>query len=241
MGVMRTVLLKASESTTLATRLPNYPFARKAVRRFMPGENVADALRECARLQADQIGTVITRLGENITDLTEAGAVSEHYVAVLEDIKARSLNTQISVKLTQLGLDIDRELCERHLMRLAQRASEVGNFVWVDMEYSSYVDRTIAAFNHVRERYTNIGLCLQAYLHRTPQDLEQLLRGFNAAYNGRRQRVLDGRTPDQVVAERLKKRRKLANPMPQGRAGPDDISKARLIAEAAKEVSQPDS
>jgi len=71
--------------------------------------------------------------------------------------------------------------------------------------------------------------------------LEQLLRGFNAAYNGRRQRVLDGKTPNQVTAERLKARRKLANPKPQGQAGPEDITKARLIAEAAKEVSQPDS
>jgi transposase InsO family protein len=76
------------------------------------------------------------------------------------------------------------------------------------------------------------------YSHR---NLEQLLRGFNAAYNGRRQRVLDGKTPDQVVAERLRKRRTLANAKPQGRAGPEDIAKARLIAEAAKEVSQPDS
>ena len=73
------------------------------------------------------------------------------------------------------------------------------------------------------------------------QDLEQLLRGFNAAYNARRQRVLDGKTPDQVVAERLKARRKLARAKPEGRAGPEDIVKARLIAEAAKEVSQPDS
>ena len=72
------------------------------------------------------------------------------------------------------------------------------------------------------------------------KDLEELLRGFNAAYNGRRQRVLDGKTPNQVVAERLKKRRKLGNPKPQGRAGPDDIARARLVAEAAKEVSQPD-
>jgi transposase InsO family protein len=71
--------------------------------------------------------------------------------------------------------------------------------------------------------------------------LEQLLRGFNAAYNGRRQRVLDGKTPNQVTAERLKARRKLANPKPQGRAGPEDIAKARLIAEAAREVSQPGS
>jgi transposase InsO family protein len=72
------------------------------------------------------------------------------------------------------------------------------------------------------------------------QDLERLLRGFNAAYNARRQRVLDGKTPDQVVAERLKARRKLARANPEGRAGPEDIAKARLIVEAAKEVSQPD-
>jgi transposase InsO family protein len=80
-------------------------------------------------------------------------------------------------------------------------------------------------------------LQITIYSHR---NLEQLLRGFNAAYNGRRQRVLDGKTPGQVVAERLKARPKFTNPKPQGRAGPEDIAKARLIAEAAKEVSQPD-
>ena len=73
------------------------------------------------------------------------------------------------------------------------------------------------------------------------QDLERLLRGFNAAYNARRQRVLGGKTPDQVVAERLKTRRKLANPKPHGRAGPADIAAARAIAEAAKDVPPPDS
>ena len=71
-------------------------------------------------------------------------------------------------------------------------------------------------------------------------DLEALLRGFNAAYNARRQRVLDGKTPDQIVAERLKARRRLARGRPDGRAGPEHIAKARLIAERAKDVSQPD-
>ena len=72
------------------------------------------------------------------------------------------------------------------------------------------------------------------------RDLEQLLRGFNAAYNDRRQRVLDGKTPNQITAERLKARRKLARSKPEGRAGPEDVARARLVAEAAKEVSQPD-
>src|SRR6201987_1961409 len=81
-------------------------------------------------------------------------------------------------------------------------------------------------------------LAITVYSH--PQ-LEQLLRGFNAAYNVRRQRVLEGQTPDQVVAERLTAKPALAKDTPSGRAGPDDIVKARLIAENAKEVSQPDS
>jgi len=80
-------------------------------------------------------------------------------------------------------------------------------------------------------------LDITIYSHR---DLEQLLRGFNAAYNDRRQRVLNGKTPNQLTAERLKARRKLDRGKPEGRAGPDDIARARLIVEDAKDVSQPD-
>jgi hypothetical protein len=96
--------------------------------------------------------------------------------------------------------------------------------------------------NGMVERFNGrVGGEVLAITIRSHQQLERLLRGFNAAYNARRQRVLDGKTPDQVVAERLKARRKLANAEPHGRAGPDDTARARLIAEAAKEVSQPDS
>src|SRR4051794_37620532 len=80
-------------------------------------------------------------------------------------------------------------------------------------------------------------LAITIYSH---DQLEQLLRGFNAAYNARRQRVLEGQTPDQIVAERLTAKPALANAKPSGRPGPCDIIKARLIAESAKEVSQPD-
>ena len=100
--------------------------------------------------------------------------------------------------------------------------------------YSPHTNGMVERFNG---RVGGEVLAITIPFHR---DLEQLLRGFNAAYNARRQRVLDGKTPDQVVAERLKARRKLANPKPHGRAGPDDVAGARLIAEAAKEVSQPD-
>jgi transposase InsO family protein len=100
--------------------------------------------------------------------------------------------------------------------------------------YSPQTNGLVERFNG---RVGSEVLAITIYSH---SDLEQMLRGFNAAYNARRQRVLNGKTPDAVVTERLKVRRKLANAKPHGRAGPDDIAKARLIAEAANEVSQPD-
>jgi transposase InsO family protein len=117
----------------------------------------------------------------------------------------------------------------------AQACAQLGAKYRHTKPYSPQTNGLVERF-HGRVGSEVLGITL--YSHR---DLEQLLRGFNAAYNARRQRVLDGKTPNQVVAEHLKARRKLANAKPHGRAGPDDIAKARLIVEAAKEVSQPDS
>ncbi len=116
----------------------------------------------------------------------------------------------------------------------AKVCAELGAEYRHTKPYSPQTNGMVERFNG---RIGSEVLGITVYSH---AQLEQLLRGFNAAYNGRRQRVLDGKTPNQVVAERLKKRRKLGNPKPQGRAGPDDIARARLVAEAAKEVSQPD-
>ena len=101
----------------------------------------------------------------------------------------------------------------------------------------AYTPQTNGMVERFNGRVSSEVLGVTIYSHR---DLEQLLRGFNAAYNARRQRVLDGKTPDQVVAERLKAKRKLVSAQSGDRAGPHDISRARLIIESAKEVSQPD-
>ena len=178
--MLRTVLLWASQNKTLAQRLPNYRFARRAVTRFMPGEQVEDALRAADELRGARISTVITRLGENVSQLSDADDVATHYEDVLQTIGALRLETQISVKLTQLGLDVDPARCDQNVLRLAERAQRSNNFVWIDMEYSSYVDRTITAFNNARAHRANVGLCIQAYLHRTSDDLEKLLRSTTA-------------------------------------------------------------
>lgn len=178
MSFFRSALLKASESKWLAARLPNYPFARRAVRRFMPGETAEAALAECSVLNKRGLGTVITRLGENIESEHEARAVAEHYRTVLAEIQNQRLPTQVSVKLTQLGLDIDDQLAADSVMRLMRAAA--GDTIWIDMEYSRYTDGTIDVFNAARDSSENIGVCVQAYLHRTMGDLEKLLQRTSA-------------------------------------------------------------
>ena len=178
MAVMRGLLLRASESKWLAAHLPNYPFARRAVKRFMPGENVEDALSECASLQQRGIKTVITRLGENIRDIGQANEVTAHYVDVLNTIQRRGLPTNVSVKLTQLGLDIDQKKATESVIRIMRSAGD--DPVWVDIEYSRYVDVTLEVFNAARDAGTNVGLCIQAYLYRSENDLQKLLQRTSA-------------------------------------------------------------
>lgn len=175
MGVMRSVLLAGSESRWLRRQAPRLGFVRKAVSRFMPGERLEDAIEAASGLKAQGIATVLTRLGENVSDPAEAAAVASHYLDVLARIATTGLDCQISVKLTQLGLDIDPAACEEHLDNLAARAQVHGTFVWIDMEQHPYVDVTLDLYRAVLARHPNVGVCLQAYLYRTPADLRALI------------------------------------------------------------------
>ncbi len=172
MSLARSALLRASRSKWLAAQMSNRAFARRAVKKFMPGEEVTAALDAAPALAAERIGTVITQLGENLTTLAEADAVRDHYLGVLDTIKARGLTTVISVKPTQLGLDLSEEACFRNIDALVARTTSL---VWIDMEDSSYVDRTLALYRRLKETHQNVGVCMQAYLRRTPADLEELM------------------------------------------------------------------
>jgi proline dehydrogenase len=175
MSIARTVLLRASRSTWLADQFRRRSFARRAVRRFMPGEDVGSALDAAASFAATGIGSVVTALGERVASRQEAEGVTTHYLEVLNAIRNRGLPTQASVKLTHLGLDIDRALCAESIDRLATRAGETRQMLWIDMEESHYVDATLELYREARRRHANLGVCLQAYLRRTPNDLESLL------------------------------------------------------------------
>jgi proline dehydrogenase len=175
MNLARNVLLAASSSAWLRERATKAPFVRRAVSRFMPGERLEDAMLAAHRQQTQGIATIFTHLGENLIRIDEADQVTEHYLDVLEKVTAAGVDAQISVKPTQLGLDFDKEVCYRNLQRLVDHAAERGNFVWIDMESSPYVDPTLELFRRTRARSSQIGIALQAYLYRTSRDLESLL------------------------------------------------------------------
>ena len=175
MSLARKILLAASTNVWLRERATKAPFVRRSVSRFMPGERVEDALEAAAGQQKHRIGTILTRLGENLTRVEEAEEVTTHYLDVLDKAHAAGLDAQISVKPTQLGLDLDKELCFRNLQRLVDRAAARRNFVWIDMESSPYVEPTLDLFQRTRARSPLVGVALQAYLYRTAQDIESLL------------------------------------------------------------------
>src|SRR5215467_2096920 len=141
----------------------------------MPGERLEDAMAAAANQQRAGIGTIFTKLGENLTRPEAAEDVTQHYLDVLDKVAAQKPNAEVSVKPTQLGLDLDKELCYRNLQRLVDRAAERDNFVWIDMESSPYVDPTLDLFRRTRARSPLIGIALQAYLYRTEKDIESLI------------------------------------------------------------------
>jgi len=154
----------------------------------MPGEETSDALAAAARLAENRIATVLTHLGENIADRGEADGVAQHYLDLNERIRVANLPAEISVKLTQLGLDLDAKFCFAHVAQLAERTPPEKT-LWIDMEQSPYVDATLDLYQRARERCRNVGVCVQAYLYRTVQDVERLIamgasvRLVKGAYN----------------------------------------------------------
>lgn len=170
---MRSLLLAGSQSAWLRDQATRRKFVRRSVERFMPGEELEDALRAARALEDRHLGTVFTKLGENIAERAEAERVTAHYLEAFAKIRERRLSTEISVKLTQLGLDIDPEFCAAQVETLIQAAAP--QVLWIDMESSQYTDVTVELYRKALRKHGNVGLCLQAYLRRTADDIRKLL------------------------------------------------------------------
>lgn len=171
----RGFFLALAKSSFLNDHVTQWSFVKRATKRFMPGETPEEALTAAAALASDGRGTIFTKLGEAITEPSEATAVRDHYVWLFDQIKSKGLPGHVSVKPTQLGLDIDPQMCADYTMELAAKAHATGSLLWIDMEDSPYVDRTIALYKQVKTKYPGAGLAVQAYLFRTPKDVADLM------------------------------------------------------------------
>jgi proline dehydrogenase len=176
MSLMRKGLLWASTNRWMRERAMRTGFVRKSVKKFMPGERVEDAIEAAKALRPQNLTTILTRLGENITRIEEADEVASHYLHVLDLVKKAGLDSQVSVKPSQLGYDQNPEVAFNHCLKILKKSEAMGHVMWLDMESSPYVDGTIALFKRMRQHSEKIGIAIQAYLYRTEKDVEDLVK-----------------------------------------------------------------
>ena len=175
MSIGRNLLLWGSKNEWLKTRVPKMKFVQKAVKRFMPGTTAQDAIIATRELLKNGIPTTFTHLGENISSIKEAEINTNHYLKLLDNIAEENLDIEVSLKLTHIGFDLSFEKTIELFSSICEKASSKKNNVFIDIEDSSYVDKTIQFYKKIKVKYDNVGLCLQAYLVRTFDDIKEMM------------------------------------------------------------------
>jgi len=145
-------------------------------KRFVSGQTIQEAIPAVRQLNAFGILTTLDVLGENVSDRRAAEAAVAAYLETLDWIQREGLSSNVSLKLTQMGLDIDRDYCLDNVARICERAAAGGSFVRIDMEGSAYTDRTLNLFYDLFPKHQNVGVVIQAYLHRSEQDVRKLIK-----------------------------------------------------------------
>ncbi len=143
-------------------------------RAFVAGERVEDAVKVVRKLNQKGIMATLDFLGENVKDASMAENAANSYIELLDVIAKEGINSNVSLKLTQMGLDIDYKFCLENIRKIAKKAEEKGNFVRIDMEGSFYTQRTLDLFKDVFKDFKNVGIVIQAYLKRSYEDVKEL-------------------------------------------------------------------
>jgi proline dehydrogenase len=173
--MMRAILLHLSENKNLAPLIMRNGVSRRVAQRFVAGDNLDDAIIAARNVNRANQAASLDLLGENVSDEAGARAAEAGYAAIFDRIAQEKLNANVSLKLTQLGLDLSESLAQELLEKIAQHAGEQGNFVRVDMEGSAYTQRTVDLVKRVRAKYEGVGTVMQSYLYRTEDDIRDLL------------------------------------------------------------------
>ncbi|MDQ6694306.1 MAG: proline dehydrogenase family protein [Chloroflexota bacterium] len=189
--VLRQTFLTMSNSRELQDVALHNGAARKFALRFVAGESLDQAVRAIVALNRRGIAATFDHLGENVNSPQDATSAANSYIEVLNTIVSSKINSNVSLKLTQMGLDLDEELCFKNVSKICARAQELNNFVRLDMESSAYTDRTLDMFRRLWHEggFHNVGVVLQAYLYRTENDIREMnklgarVRLCKGAYN----------------------------------------------------------
>jgi proline dehydrogenase len=171
---LRRTILYLSRHKALRNWVETSPSARRLSSRFVAGSRLVDALEVCRKIHADGITATLDYLGENVKTLDEAAACRDMYLRVLHAMEAAGLEPNVSIKLTQFGLDLSESACGENVAALVKAAAELRGFVRIDMESSQYTDRTLALVTRLHREYSACGTVIQAYLRRSAKDIEGL-------------------------------------------------------------------
>jgi proline dehydrogenase len=175
--MLRPALLWLSRRNGIFRFVKKNGLARRFANRFVAGESIDTALAAVRVLNAAGISATLDVLGESVSGSAEAAATADQYLALLDRIDAERLDTNVSVKLTALGQDIDPAVCLANITRVLERARRYGSFVRLDMEGSEYTEKTLEMFKQqLYPNYPNqVGIVLQSYLRRTASDVERAI------------------------------------------------------------------
>ncbi|MGA8223083.1 MAG: proline dehydrogenase family protein [Candidatus Acidiferrales bacterium] len=172
---MRALLLHLSESKRLAPLIMRNSVSRRVARRFVAGETLDDAIAAAREVNRTGHSASLDLLGENVSDEAGARRAADGYLEMFNRIAREKLDANVSLKLTQLGLDLGEQLCQELIEKIVAHASALGNFVRIDMEGSPYTQRTVEIAKRVRAKHAAVGTVMQAYLYRAEQDIKDLL------------------------------------------------------------------
>jgi len=173
---VRALLLFLSRRRSLRRWMETSALARRLAARFVAGDTLAGALEAGRRINREGISLTLDHLGENVTSLEEAEASRDVYLQTLEELSGHGIDGNVSLKLTQFGIDISEQACRANVEQVAARAQALGNFLRVDMESSEYTDRTLQLVTDLHAQYGAVGTVIQAYLYRSEKDVEMLCR-----------------------------------------------------------------
>ncbi|HET9401926.1 MAG TPA: proline dehydrogenase family protein [Candidatus Acidoferrales bacterium] len=173
--MMRATLLKLSNSKGLARWVTSHKTSRRMAQRFVAGEELDQAIAAARVCNQNGLHVSLDLLGESVTNAEEARRARDMYFVIFDRIAHEKLDANVSLKVTQLGLDLGDALCQELVESIVERAQGYGNFVRVDMEGSAYTQRTIDLVKRVRAKTASVGVVVQAYLKRTGDDVPGLL------------------------------------------------------------------